>query len=324
MAIIRVKTDCRTIGEAVRAASPGDIILLQRGVYRETVTVNKNNLSIKGEGPAIIDGEFSRDFGVILEGETGVALESIQIINCNKNGLWIKGGSSHSITCCHTDCCDDSGIKIVGAEGVRLLSSAGGGNGQSGVELVKCGDILLDHCTLNSNAFCGVEGRQTYGITEIVGCELRLNITMGCSFEGGFPVRLAGNCITDNLTDGCCLTNPLSELFGNMVSGNRGHGILSRGRGSTFRENQIANQGETGLSVTDGCLVESNRITDNGGYGLLITGRDNLIKTNIFLENREADIRRLSPRNRFIDNNFNTSLPYELKRWQDCPDQSPL
>lgn len=316
MATIRVKTDCRTIGEAVRAAAPGDTILVERGVYRETVTIGKSCLRVAGEGLVVIDGGFERDYGIVLENAAGVRLESLNITDCLKNGVYIDRGADHTLAFCRTDNCGESGVRIFGAEGVRLLCCAAGGNGQSGVELEETGGILLDRCLFKSNGFCGAEGRQTQGVTEVIGCEIRANVTAGCAFTGGFPVRLVNNCVADNLSDGCTLTNPLSEILNNVVAGNRGGGIFARARGCAFRANRIYDQRETGLTVTDGCVIVGNHFTDNGDYGLLITGTDNEVRANFFMGNKEADIRRLKPRNFFSGNDFSTSLPYELKCWQ--------
>ena len=57
-----VPGDYPTIQSAVDAADPGDLVLVDRGVYRETVSVSTPGLTIRGvdRNEVIIDGEFER------------------------------------------------------------------------------------------------------------------------------------------------------------------------------------------------------------------------------------------------------------------------
>src|SRR5688572_24121555 len=56
---IKVRQDHQTIQAAVNAASPGDTILVDDGIYKESIEINKSNLTIKAKNRrlAIIDGE---------------------------------------------------------------------------------------------------------------------------------------------------------------------------------------------------------------------------------------------------------------------------
>src|ERR1044071_6359525 len=45
-----------TVQAAVDAANPGDIIRVPPGLYQENVIVTKNNITIKGQSGAILDG----------------------------------------------------------------------------------------------------------------------------------------------------------------------------------------------------------------------------------------------------------------------------
>src|SRR5437762_9970576 len=56
-ATIAVKT---TIQAAVDAAKPGDTIVVPPGIYRENVTVSKDNLTIVGSVAAVLDRKSTR------------------------------------------------------------------------------------------------------------------------------------------------------------------------------------------------------------------------------------------------------------------------
>ena len=62
---IEVPGDHQTIQAAVNAASSGDTILVDDGIYKESVKIDKSKLTIKAKNylGAVIDGEGKRDFG---------------------------------------------------------------------------------------------------------------------------------------------------------------------------------------------------------------------------------------------------------------------
>jgi plastocyanin len=64
----RVPGNYPTIQSAVDAADPGDLVLVDRGVYREEVTVTTPSLTIRGtdRNETIVDGEFVRGNGIAV------------------------------------------------------------------------------------------------------------------------------------------------------------------------------------------------------------------------------------------------------------------
>ncbi len=88
-----VPADFPTIQSAVDAADPGDLILIDRGVYRETVSVTTPGLVIRGldRNEVIIDGEFERANGVEVLFADGVAVENLTSMNHTINGFFWTG-----------------------------------------------------------------------------------------------------------------------------------------------------------------------------------------------------------------------------------------
>lgn len=75
-----------TIQAAVDAANPGDTIRVCAGVYAEVVTINKNDLTLKGEPGAILDGttigNVTPDAGIVIAGGVnGVTIKYFEIRN---------------------------------------------------------------------------------------------------------------------------------------------------------------------------------------------------------------------------------------------------
>src|SRR5690606_22894636 len=67
---IRVPDDHETIQEAVDAAEPGDLILVEPGVYEEAVDVTTDMLTIRGldRNEVVLDGGFELDNGIRVTG----------------------------------------------------------------------------------------------------------------------------------------------------------------------------------------------------------------------------------------------------------------
>ena len=88
-----VPGDYPTIQSAVDAADPGDLVLVDRGVYRETVSVSTPGLTIRGvdRNEVIIDGEFERFNGVEVLFADGVVVENMTSMNHTINGFFWTG-----------------------------------------------------------------------------------------------------------------------------------------------------------------------------------------------------------------------------------------
>lgn len=88
-----VPADYPTIQSAVDAADPGDLILIDRGVYRERVSITTHGLTIRGvdRNEVVIDGEFERPNGIEVLFADGVAVENITSMNHTVNGFYWTG-----------------------------------------------------------------------------------------------------------------------------------------------------------------------------------------------------------------------------------------
>ena len=86
MAILNVKEDYATIQEAVEAAVPGDTILVECGVYSESVVISTDALRIEGECGAELDGGFELDSAFYINGASNVKISSFEITHYIKTG----------------------------------------------------------------------------------------------------------------------------------------------------------------------------------------------------------------------------------------------
>lgn len=95
-AILEVK-DGESILEAVKKAAPGDLIRVYPGKYKETVYIDKDNISfqgviIEGNWPTL-DGEKELNDAFLYSGN-GIRIENFKIINYKGNGIMGQAGNN--------------------------------------------------------------------------------------------------------------------------------------------------------------------------------------------------------------------------------------
>ncbi|HIE21028.1 MAG TPA: hypothetical protein EYP73_00330, partial [Acidimicrobiia bacterium] len=88
-----VPADYPTIQAAVDAADPGDLVLIDRGVYREEVTVITPGLTLRGvdRNQVVVDGEAVRPFGIKVLFADGVVVENMTVRDVTHTGFYWNG-----------------------------------------------------------------------------------------------------------------------------------------------------------------------------------------------------------------------------------------
>ena len=92
--VLRVPQDAPTIQAAVDAATPGDLILVDRGTYPGVVVVpaSKPNITIRGvdRNAVVLDGGDTQDNGIVVRAD-GVTLQNLSAHDFLKNGFYWEG-----------------------------------------------------------------------------------------------------------------------------------------------------------------------------------------------------------------------------------------
>ncbi len=78
-----------SIQDAINSAEDGDIIVIEEGIYRENLVINKS-ISLIGKGKVIVDGNGSTAIKVNVN---GVKLANLHLINSNNAILELRGGA---------------------------------------------------------------------------------------------------------------------------------------------------------------------------------------------------------------------------------------
>ena len=90
--IIRVPSEQSTIQDAVNKARAGDLVLIEKGVYSESVTVEKDGVTIRGidRNAVVLDGKGKYSNGFTVTGN-GVTIQNLTVHSYQQNGIIFTG-----------------------------------------------------------------------------------------------------------------------------------------------------------------------------------------------------------------------------------------
>lgn len=307
-----VPDDYPTIQAAVDAAQPGDLVLVDRGVYRESVDVGTPGLTIRGvdRNEVIIDGEFERANGIQVLFTDGVVVENLTARNHTLNGVFWSG-----------------------VRGYRASYVTAYNNGDYGIYAFDSGDGLFEH------SYASGSPDASYYIGQCNPCDAVITDSIGQYSGLGYSGSNAstnlyivsnvfshnGAGMAPNSLDGELL--PPAEnvvVAGNLIHDN-GYGEFPH------KTAQWAGQGMgVALAGTESSLVTKNRVVNHPQVGIhvlpnldanLYMPADNTVTSNVVEGSGLADIALSGlarSGNCFADNEAKTSLPPALEGLQPC------
>jgi hypothetical protein len=300
-AVLQVPADYASIGEAVVAAQPGDVILVAAGTYTENLDITKNDLRIIGSGAGT----------TVLRGQEGSTAPVVQFRSVDRSvvftGFTVEGG--HSVWDRK-----GGGIDIDNASPVIQLNeitgnssrAVGGGmtiRGSQSNPLVQWNHI--HHNSTRRDGWAGYGGGIYLGDGargEILDNNIEYNTPWGTG--GGIysgPLTAGGYLL---MTGGGSATIRNNTITANASDWNGGIRIVSLLPGSqiTVENNLILGnvgdyQGGAGISVSQSNVViinntiYGNRGSLQPGYGIYVAGSEPAdIRNNIVVNNDEYGI----------------------------------
>ncbi|MGG1518830.1 right-handed parallel beta-helix repeat-containing protein [Paenibacillus oryzisoli] len=319
MAILPVHPGRPTaIQDAVNAAIPGDVILVHKGVYHETVLVpsGKDNLRIVSKEPhdAILDGKFSLAEAFGLEFTAGVEINGFQIRNYVSNGIRLYNGKSHRIM--------NNTIRHIAGAGLPLGLFV----------LLSTGTLIVKNTIERIGRGSAGTGLQLNSGSSnwIIDNKLQANRAYGIQVLDSNHNTIAENHISRNRDDGILLSGSDNNLLlHNTVEHNRGNGVMSRstnslvvgggmkdnlGNGLLFMNNysfagftELKNNRQSGINASsDFNDMQENQIDKNGNYGVLIEAPHtaNFVFENLFKKNEPRNTKDRGVDNTILQNRF--------------------
>lgn len=309
---LSVPAEYPTIQAAVDAAAPGDLVLVDRGVYRESVRVSTPGITIRGvdRNEVIIDGEFERFNGVEVLFTDGVVVENMTAMNHTLNGFFWSG--------------------VRGFRGSYLTAV---NNGDYGIYAFDSSDGLFDHSyasgSPDASFYVGQCNPCDTVITDSIGEHSGLGYSGTNSSNNMYIVnsifRFNGTGLAPNTLDGELLPPAVGfTIAGNLIYDNgydefphkgaqwaaQGNGIIAAGTedGLIFR-NRIFNHPSSGIQV-------SFNVDDN-----VYMPAGNQVVGNIVSGSGVGDLTLSGPArsdNCFADNEFGWTMPAGLQAKQPC------
>ncbi|MFF3327772.1 right-handed parallel beta-helix repeat-containing protein [Streptomyces sp. NPDC002889] len=264
--------DFTTIGAAIKAAQPGDRILVRPGLYEEGLVIDKP-LEVLGDGPAAdiqirTGGANALKFQASIGRVTNLTLRQTggpwYGVDITQGRLELEGCdiSSQGLAC----------VAIRNGADPRLRRNQIHDNSQSGVFVYESGLGVLEDNDITGSTLAGVSIK-----------------------EGGNPT-LRRNQIHDNSQVGVYVyASGLGVLEDNDITGNAKAGVtIKEGGNPTLRRNQIHDNSQSGVFVYDSGLgvLEDNDITGNTFSGVEIkTGGKPTLRANRINGNGYAAMR---------------------------------
>jgi hypothetical protein len=208
---LRVPQDHETIQDAVDAAEPGDLVLVDEGTYEEAVDVTTADITIRGvdRNKVILDGGFELENGIRVLETDGVVVENLTTRNYTSNGVFWTGSDRYRgsyLTAVHNG---DYGIYAFDAYDGQLDHSLGSGSPDAGFYIGECYpcNAVIDQVISEHNGL-GYSGTNSGGDLFIINSTFRRNragiVPNSGAYELCYPGRrntIVGNVVHDNNND---------------------------------------------------------------------------------------------------------------------------
>lgn len=327
----RVPSQYPTIQKAVDAAKAGDFVLVSPGVYKEQVTVTKDDITIRGldRNTTIVDGEFKRPMGFLVQDADNVVIENITARYTTLNNFYWTGADGFRGSYLTSYNSGDYGIYSFASKNGVFEDSWASGSLDSGFYIGQCKPchqtIRRVKATLSGLGYSGTNAGGDLLITDSEWWD---------NYAGG---------ITPNTLDS--EENPPQQDV--VITNNYVHG--NQNLDAPYKDPAFASVHGMGIVVAGGeeNVIKGNRVEDHLYFGIAVlpipgigpgpveevpaTGnfyptRNNRVEGNDVSDSGVADLALGTPSaegNCFTGNEFSTSLPPAIETAYSCTAPPP-
>ena len=344
---LRVPTDYETIQAAVDAAEPGDLVLIEPGVYEEAVDVTTENLTIRGldRNEVILDGGFELQNGIRVLAD-GVAIENMTARNYTTNGFFWTGVTGYRGSYLTAYRNGDYGVYAFDAVKGQLEHIYASGSPDAGIYIGQCYpcDAVIDDVLSEYNGL-GYSGTNSGGNLLIVNSTFRYNrggiVPNSGSYELCYPERettIVGNVVHSNNQPDTPAIDVALLAMGNGI-------LVAGGVNNTIERNLVYDHDLTGIGLVpfpeddpnddipppedderpcEETLDDELADPESLPNPLIWNPRGNRVVGNVVEDSRLADLAVGSLEdvsalgNCFADNTFDTSAPQEVETLAPC------
>ena len=313
------------------AANAGDTVRVPPGIYRENVLVAKDNITIKGQSGAVLDGTgLPGNSGITVRSSSpsarinGFKLTGLQIQNYSRNGVILIRVNDFQIDNGKYINNEEYGIfPILSSHGL-IRSNQVSGSDDTGIYIGQSQDVIIKDnyvhdCTI------GIEVELSSNITVQNNQAIDNSIGMTAEVLPGLSVTVTTNVqIIDNTFNSNNRANPVTDPTDILSQLPSGSGLLIFGADHVMvKDNRVVGNNSVGIAVAQLSPVLASldlRIDPFPDYNEIID--------NVVMENGSNPDSRIAPfppsdliwdfsgtGNCWSDNTFNTAFPLPLP---DC------
>jgi parallel beta-helix repeat protein len=208
---LKVPNDHGTIQDAIDAAQAGDVVVVSKGKYDESVSITKDGIELRGLGnPEIRPGN---EHGISITDADDVKVSGFKISGGDR-GVHIARCNRVSISKMRIANTDDDGIRARTSSDVNISSCRIDRPGDDGVELGRYdgdNDIADESVDGGSIVKVRVKGARDHGFMIVANDIDVIKCRSDDSDDDGFDVR--GSQSTDNRFEKCVVNRTDDEGF---------------------------------------------------------------------------------------------------------------
>jgi nitrous oxidase accessory protein NosD len=345
---LEVPADYKTIQDAVDAAKDGDLVLVSPGTYNEAVTVETDNIVIRGldRNKTILDGQFKLDNGIRVAAAKGVAVENMTARNYTKNGFFWTGATGYRGSYLTAYRTGDYGVYAYDTTEGLIEHSYASGSPDAGFYIGQCYpcDAQINDVVSEFNGL-GYSGTNSGGELYITNSTFRKNragiVPNSGSYELCYPGRetvIVGNLVySNNQPDTPAIDTALLAMGNGILPAGGTHNVIER--------NRVWDHDRTGIGLvpfpeddpvdvvpppsadTTPCSQTKNQAPPDPSKvpdTVIWNPRDNRVVDNVVEDSRLADLAVGSTEdisqagNCFSGNTFTTSAPRNVETLAPC------
>jgi len=246
-----------TIQAAVDAANPGDTVRVPPGIYRENVLVAEDNITIKGQSGAILDGTgLPGNSGITVRSSSpsarinGFKLTGLQIQNYSRNGVILIRVDNYQIDDGKYINNEEYGIFPIRSSHGLIQSNQVSGSDDTGIYIGQSSDAVIRNnqvsdCTvgieLEVSSNVSIEDNKVMDNTIGMAAE----VLPGLSTTETANIQIIGNAVIRNNRP-----NPVTDPTDFLSQLPSGAGLLIVGADNvTVTDNKVAENNSVGIAL---------------------------------------------------------------------------